>query len=176
MLGSCHAGNVSPEFILKEITMKKPLAALLATTALCYGSMAQAQTTPAPDTATTPVEQNSPPAQMTLDDRFTQCVSNTECPVQTRMQIIQEESDDMTMHFQKIQQACANMDFKECINPQKDDVQKWYTANNRMRQMMQTMSAESLEKKEPGAGDKTPAKPAVKKSLWDRIWNFGTNK
>ena len=84
-------------------------------------------------------------------------MKNNDCSTQVRLQIIQEETDAMNDHFQKIHQACADANFQDCIDKQKDDVQAWYSAQNNMQQMMRSMGAQDMSAKEPAAGDMMPS-------------------
>ncbi len=164
--------------------MKKILSASLALAAVCYGAVSQAQA-PQEQPAQTQQEQQlaptpTPPAAVEnkapLDERFSGCVKNKDCSIQVRLQIIQEEDDDMNNHFQKIHQACADANFQDCIDKQKDDVQAWYDAQENMQKMMRTMQAQAMSGKEPAAGDASqPANDGKQKTLWQKIWPFGEN-
>lgn len=151
--------------------MRNFLLALLGTTALCYGAITQAQTQP----SAIPMEIREPMMpgaenKMPLEDRFTQCLKSESCSTQARMQIIQEENDEMNMYFQKLHQGCADANFKNCVDSQKEHVQKWHEANNHMRQMMKSMETQPLEAREPAAGEAEECSEE-KRGLWDRIWN-----
>lgn len=151
--------------------MKKILPASLVLAAVFYYAISQAQTqpqtqVPAPAPAPTTAENKAP-----LDERFSECIKTNDCSTQVRLQIIQEETDAMNDHFQKIHQACADANFQDCIDKQKDDVQAWYAAQNNMQQMMRSMGAQDMSAKEPAAGGApTPAETGKEKSWWQKIW------
>lgn len=147
--------------------MKKTLFAFVAAAAVCYTVAGQAQSM-----MQQPQESSVPQAslKMTLDDRFSRCLNDASCSIQTRMALMQEENDEMNLRFQKIHQACADTNFKSCVDLQSEDVKKWQMTQNQMQQMMQAMGAASLEKKEPAAGGSEDAK---EKSIWDKIWQYG---
>jgi hypothetical protein len=162
--------------------MNKTLLACLAATVLCYSGVSFAQTQTQ--------YQTQPPTQilkpllpevrsnMSLDDRFNQCLKDSACSAQTRMQIMQEENDEMNLRFQKIHLACLDMHFQNCVDPENETVQKWQTAHNRMRQLMQSMSASNLEKQEPAAGGykKSTVPDAKEERRWDKIWWYKGKK
>lgn len=125
--------------------MKKALPVSLILAVLSYGAMAQTQTPAAQDKAR-------------LEERFDQCLKNSACTTQTRLQIIQEENDRMNDHFQKIHQACADSDFQDCIAGKKADVDAWYQAQDNMQKMMASLEAHDMSGKEPAAG--SPQSPS----------------
>jgi len=157
--------------------MKKGLFIFLVTTSLCCNATARAETPLQPSSA--PVVEN----KMAMDGRFTQCLNDASCSIQTHMQIIQKENDEMNRHFQKIHQACADMNFQDCLDPQTEEMQGWYASNGNMRQMMQhmmmqSMGAPALETQEPSAGEpeKSPVTDGKEKTIWDKIWWYGGGK
>jgi hypothetical protein len=162
--------------------MNKTIFACLAATALCYSAAASAQTqtqyqTPPPVQILKPAVPETG-STATLDDRFNRCLKDTACTAQTRMQIMLEENDEMNRHFQKIHQACADAKFQNCLNPENETMQKWQTAHNRMRQLMQSMSAPYLEKQEPAAGGykKSTVPDGKEERRWDKIWWYKGKK
>jgi len=161
--------------------MKKILPAFLIVAAMSYYAISQAQTqpqaqTPATTTTTTTTTSSTAENKAPLDERFLACMKNNDCSTQVRLQIIQEETDAMNDHFQKIHQACADANFQDCIDKQKDDVQAWYSAQNNMQQVMRSMGAQDMSAKEPSAGDTAmPAEGGKEKSFWQKIWPFGKN-
>jgi len=162
-----------PEFIMKErSTMKRTLLIFLITAALCYGVLIQDQTQAQTQTQGS-IMPPSAEKQTTLDDRFTQCMRNASCPIQVRMQIMQEENDDMILHFQKIHQTCADINFENCIDHQKEDMQKWHMANGRMQRIMRSMETGSPEKLEPSAGGSEGNR---EKMPWNKLWQYINGK
>ena len=144
--------------------MKKLLAACVMLVVVCTSVVAQAQ--PKPQTST----ENG----TSLDRRFNACMSNKDCSTRVRFQIIQEENDVMKNHFEKIHQACADANFQDCIDKQKNDVDAWYAAQNNMQRLMQSMQARDLNEKKPAAGDSSSTvNEGKKKSLWGKMWPFG---
>lgn len=146
--------------------MKKASLVFLAAAVLSYSAAARAQnSTQTQEPAGTPVTQAS-----TLEDRYTQCIKEALCPLQTRLQIAQEENNEMNVHFQKIYEACAASNFQGCVDNQQGEMDMWHSTEYRMEQMMLSIEAQSLALKESAAGG--PDKPAdqPQKSLWDRIW------
>jgi len=142
--------------------MKKTPLAFLAAVVLCCSVAAQSQT---------PVQTPAQAPGPSLEERYTQCIRTALCPLQTRLQIIQEEANDMNVHFQKIFETCAVRSFQGCVDNQEIDMDMWHSADYRAGQMMLSIEAQSLALKEASAGgpDKQQIDPKGK-SLWDRIW------
>jgi hypothetical protein len=174
--------------------MKKILPVSLMLAAMCYCAVAQAQNqTPdqnPPQLPAQPQVQVQPQAQAQtppaptqtaansgpLDDRFTACLNNKDCSIQARLQIIQEEDDAMNNNFQKIHQTCADANFNDCLDKEKNDVQAWYNAQDNMRAMMSAMGAQDLNAKQPAAGEPSPCTDnGTQKTFWQKIWPFGKN-
>ena len=138
--------------------MKKILAALTLLAVACSCVVAQAQSQPQSQAQPQPqpqVQAQPQPAiesQAHLNERFNACLSNKDCSIQVRLQIIQEENDEMNNRFQKIHQVCADANFQDCIGRQKADVDAWYAAQNNMQKLMQSMQTQGLNEKEPAAG------------------------
>jgi hypothetical protein len=150
--------------------MKKTVAAFLVLTAVCYSVMSRAQ--PQPQAAPAAATGNT----ALLDERFTTCMDNKDCSIQARLQIIQEEDDQMNDHFQRIHQICADANFQDCIDGQKKDVQAWYAAQNNMQKIMRSMESQTLSEKEPSAGESASADDGKGKSFWQKIWPFSDDK
>ena len=144
--------------------MKRLLTASIMLAVVCITVVAQAQ--PQPPTL---AERRTP-----LDRHFNACMSNKGCSIQVRLQIIQEENDEMKNHFQKIHQVCADANFQDCIDKQKSDVDAWYAAQNNMQKLMQSMQAQDMNEKKPAAGDpSSKVQEGKKKSLWGKMGPFG---
>jgi hypothetical protein len=142
--------------------MRKIPLVLLAAAALCHSSVAQAQTAPpsAPAAPATP--------GLSLEERYIQCYGAALCPLQERLQIVQEETNQMNALFQRVFEACAAKNFQDCTDSQQADMDSWHSADYRAGQMMLSIEAQSLALKESAAGE--ASKPAdAKKSLWDRL-------
>jgi hypothetical protein len=138
--------------------------AFLVSVVLCYSAAVRAQG-PA-ETQGTPVAQNS-----TLEARYLKCINDGLCPLQTRLQIAQEENNDMNIHFQKFYETCTADNFQQsCVDNQQGELDMWHSAEYRTEQMMLSVEAQSLALKRAAAGG--PDNPADQKgkSLWDRIW------
>lgn len=154
--------------------MSKIPSILLAAAVLFYGAVAQAQM-PAQSHAmaqssTTQSPAYAPPAAgLSLEGRYIQCISAALCPLHERLQIVQEETNEMNTRFQKIFETCAAKNFQDCTDAQQAEMDAWHSADYRAGQMMLSIEAQSLALKESAAGgpDKTAAR---KKSLWDRLW------
>jgi hypothetical protein len=144
--------------------MKKLLAVFVMLAVAHTGVVALAQTQPQPF-----VEN-----KISLNERLNACMGNKDCPTQVRLQIIQEENDEMNNRFQKIHQACADANFQNCIDKQKGDVDAWYSAQGNMQKLMQSMQTQGLKDKEPAAGEaSSAATDSGKTSFWRKIWPFG---
>lgn len=139
-------------------------AAFMVSAILWYSAAVRAQGPTQPQG--TPVVQDSD-----LEDRYTKCINDGLCPLQTRLQIAQEENNEMNIHFQKFYDTCATNNFQQgCVDSQQGELDMWHSAEYRTEQMMLSIEAQSLALKEAAAGaSNKPAVPA-KKSLWDRIW------
>jgi hypothetical protein len=147
--------------------MKKILLVFLAASALGYSAVVQAQTSaPPPGAAQIPAG-----PELSLEGRYLQCISEALCPLQTRLQIVQEEMIDMNIHFQKVFEACAATNFQGCVDSQRVEMDMWHSADYRAAQMMLSIEAQSLALKESAAGgpDQT-AENQKGKSFWDRFW------
>ena len=150
--------------------MKKILSVSLVLAGMLTATGSYAQT---PDQ--TAQSQNPPPLEkeLSLDERFNQCIGSDHCSTQVRLQIIQKENDKMNNHFQKIHQTCADMNFQGCINKEKEDMEGWYTAQSDMQQMMRSMEAQAMNEKEPAAGGLSPsAENTTGKTLWEKMWPY----
>jgi len=131
-----------------------------------------AQTFTAPDQTA-----DSPPPQSaaSLEDRYNQCIDTSVCPLQVRLQIVQEETDDMNAHFHKIFETCASSGFQSCVENQMTEMSMWHSADYRMNQMMLSIEAQSMALKEGAAGGPAPAAaspsstPADQRSWWERL-------
>jgi hypothetical protein len=134
--------TIPESFAIKEKKMKSTLSLSIALAVLCALTV-QAQTH-APDAFAG--------AKEAAETRFSQCMKSEDCSVRVRFQIIQEENDKMNAHFQNIHQACADVDFQNCIGKKKEDIRAWYGAQDAMRQMMRSMEGQDLETREPAAG------------------------
>ena len=119
------------------------------------------------------VEQASAEDGTQLDQHFNACMGNKDCSTQARLQIIQEENDEMKGRFQKIHQVCADKNFKDCIDGQKNDVDAWYAAQDKMQKLMQSIQAQDMNEKKPAAGEASSAEEGKKKLLWKKSWLFG---
>lgn len=128
--------------------MKKILAVLVMLTITCNYIVAQAQ-------PQLQFSQRGPVAQEQLNNQFDACINNKNCSTRARLQIIQEENDEMNNRFQKIHQACADVNFENCVGSQKKNVDAWYAAQNKMQKLMQSMQARNMKEKEPAAGNST---------------------
>lgn len=166
--------------------MNKILLALLMLVSFSYGAIVKAQ----------PAVEEKPPIELksqmearkitemdasreaAIKERFNQCMNNPACPIQTRMQIMQDEHAEINRHFDKIHQACVDVNFTSCAEPQDENVKKWHETHSQMLKMMQSMNAMSLEKKAPaaGGGDKAPSSDAKEGKRWDKIWWYKGKK
>jgi hypothetical protein len=176
--------------------MNKILPASLMIAAALGCATAHAQTTP--QAVSTSIQSAQPPISMpppsaaagdnkdALNERFTECINNINCSTQVRLQIIQEETDAMNDHFQKIHQTCADANFQNCASKQNDDIQGWFSAQNNAQELMRsvqgqdpTAQAQDLSAKEPAAGcstTTTATTDTTRKTFWQKIWPFGDNK
>jgi hypothetical protein len=116
-----------------------------------------------------------PQSAASLEERYNQCINTAVCPLQVRLQIVQEENDDMNTHFHKVFETCASGGFQNCVNNQMVDMSMWHSADYRMNQMMLSIEAQSMALKEGAAGgtDPVPAStsstPADQRSWWERL-------
>ena len=142
--------------------MKRLLAFFVWAVVACSGVAAQAQI------------QSQPQNRTVVEERFNACMNNNNCSIRVRLQIIQEENDEMKNRFQRIHQVCADDNFQDCIDKQKEDVDAWYAAQNNMQRLMQSMQTQSMQEMTPAAGDSS-ASDDKKKSFWRKVWPFGEN-
>jgi len=164
--------------------MKKILPVSLMVAAMFYGAVSQAQPQNQAPTQTPPQIQPQAPTldtaenKTSLDDRTSACLKDNSCSTQVRLQIIQEENDAMNDHFQKIHQACADANFQNCIDKQKDDVQAWYSAQDNMQHLMHSIEAQDMNEKQPSAGEPSSASDMGDKlkAFWHKIWNPDNNQ
>ena len=135
---------------------KSPFAFMAVGTVLCCSTIVYAQT---PENASA-----------SLETRYTECIGAALCPLQTRLQIVQEETNDMNTHFQKVFEACAASNFEDCLDNQQVEMDMWHSADYRASQMMLSIEAQSLALKESAAGGPdTSAEDQKDKTLWDRL-------
>jgi hypothetical protein len=143
-----------------EEIMRVILSVLLAAIILAHGAVAFAQAAGVPAAAG---------ADAVLEQRYSQCIGSALCPLQERLQIVQEETNEMNVRLQRIFSVCAASGFQGCVDEQRAEMDAWHGAERRANQMMLSIAAQSLALKEAAAG---PAgETAVReKTFWERLW------
>ncbi|MFH1158487.1 MAG: hypothetical protein V1721_06350 [Pseudomonadota bacterium] len=142
--------------------MKKALLATFMAGAMCCGSLiAHAQTGQAPQQPTA-----SQMVMEQLDDRFDKCLKDTSCSSRERLQILLDMEGEIGQSLRKISQACAVLNFTNCIDPQTEDIRQWHAMHDRMQQMMRAIETQALSEREPAAGEATERQG----KWWRRVW------
>ncbi len=70
-----------------------------------------------------------------LDRRFEQCIRGTTCTTREGLRILGEMTDNMRGNLRRIDQACAKTDYRNCFNPDADDVVQWHKMHDQMRDL-----------------------------------------
>ena len=141
--------------------MRTTLTALLAAIILAHGAVAFAQATGIPAVTAG--------ANTALEQRYSQCISSALCPLQERLQIVQEETNEMNARLQRIFAICAASGFQRCVDEQRAEVDAWHGAERRANQMMLSIAAQSLALKKAAAGSSGET-AAREKTFWEKLW------
>ncbi len=128
---------------------------------------------------------NKPAQLSSLDQRYMECMDGTECHTRDRLQIMQDMNNEIRKTMNQMSQACMNMNYIDCMEPQRSERQQWHKMHSHMHDMMKTMEtkdsitmikkqepaeqsdAEEMSQTEPSAGNQKEEK----KTWWRNIFD-----
>lgn len=96
------------------------------------------------------------PAMPSLDERFQECMNDGSCPLQDRIQLMGEMSDEMRQSLRRMDQNCMKAGYKDCIGPKHEETRAWHKMHLHMDEMMTAMEKLSST---GGQMNKTPGRP-----------------
>ncbi len=71
-----------------------------------------------------------------LDDRYSKCLSEPECPLQLRLQLVDELHLRMGQIMRRVERNCAKAQYRQCVFSQTPDLREWRRRDTQMADMM----------------------------------------
>ena len=96
------------------------------------------------DAQTPPAQSIAPPEMITeellsLSRRVGACQGNSGCSVRNRLKIMVDASNAMHEALKRMDAVCSILSYDTCLYPQYSELQQWYSMNDQMRTMMESV-------------------------------------
>jgi hypothetical protein len=122
-----------------------------------------------------PPQSIAPPEMITaellsLSRRVGACRQGPGCSVRSRLKIMMDESNAMHEALARMDAVCSILSYDTCLYPQYGELQQWYSMNDQMRTMMQSVETAAgtggensmiLSQQTPPAGQLNNMEPAA---------------
>jgi hypothetical protein len=71
-----------------------------------------------------------------FDRRYNKCIAEPNCPMQLRLQLMDELYNKLGQTMGSIKHTCERANYHHCVGDKQADVREWHRVNDRMTELM----------------------------------------